>query len=147
MSSHFEASSWNSPMWSPEKRGVATGSAFSRSGIGGGVSSLIVRKLLSTVGFRRTMRIYSSMHASEFVPVRRKKRYDGCLNVWMDDSTASLSLASLAIFTTYTRQLVPSIGKGSVLALTPLIMMKFSAGIGHTIFNIFFSSFFCGDLF
>ncbi|PBK63944.1 MFS general substrate transporter [Armillaria solidipes] len=163
--------------WFLEKRGVATGIAVSGSGIGGGVSSLIVRKLLSTVGFRKTMLIYSSMHAVIWIialcllkervrpgQAEEKKRW---LPERVDGRFYSVAISVfIGIFgylgpfyfsTTYTKQFVPSIGKDSILAVIPLVVMNFSAGIGRILagrladyfgpINIFFSSFFFGGLF
>ncbi|KAK0229972.1 major facilitator superfamily domain-containing protein [Armillaria nabsnona] len=163
--------------WFLEKRGVATGLAVSGSGIGGGVSSLIVRKLLSTVGFRKTMLIYSSMHAviwiialcllKERVPPGQAEEKKRWLPERVDGRFYSVALSVfIGIFgylgpfyfsTTYTKQFVPSIGKDSILVVIPLVVMNFSAGIGRILagrladyfgpVNIFFSSFFFGGLF
>ncbi|KAK0194693.1 major facilitator superfamily domain-containing protein [Armillaria mellea] len=161
--------------WFLEKRGLATGLAVCESGIGGGVSSLIVRKLLSTVGFRKTMLIYSSMHAVIWIfalcllkervrpgQAEEKKRW---LPERIDGRFYSVALSVfIGIFgylgpfyfsTTYTKQFVPSIGKDSILAVIPLVVMNFSAGIGRLVdladyfgpINVFFSSFFFGGLF
>ncbi|KAK0499053.1 major facilitator superfamily domain-containing protein [Armillaria luteobubalina] len=164
--------------WFLEKRGVATGLAVCGSGIGGGVSSLIVRKLLSTVGFRKTMLIYSSMHAVIWIialcllkervrpgQAEEKKRW---LPERLDGRFYSVTLSVfIGIFgylgpfyfsTTYTKQFVPSIGKDSILAVIPLVVMNFSdTGIGRILagrladyfgpINVFFSSFFFGGLF
>ncbi|KAK0447184.1 major facilitator superfamily domain-containing protein [Armillaria borealis] len=156
--------------WFLEKRGVATGLAVSGSGIGGGVSSLIVRKL-------KTMLIYSSMHAVIWIialcllkervrpgQAEEKKRW---LPERVDGRFYSVAISVfIGIFgylgpfyfsTTYTKQFVPSIGKDSILAVIPLVVMNFSAGIGRILagrladyfgpINIFFSSFFFGGLF
>lgn len=137
--------------WFLEKRGVATGLAVCGSGIGGGVFSLIVRKLLSTVGFRKTMLIYSSMNAVICIialfllkerarpgQAEERKRW---LPERVDGRLYSVAISVfIGIFgylapyyfsTTYTKQFVPSIGKDSILAVIPLVVMNFSAGIGR----------------
>ncbi|KAK0224157.1 major facilitator superfamily domain-containing protein [Armillaria fumosa] len=144
--------------WFLEKRGVATGLAVCGSGIGGGVSSLIVRKLLSTVGFRKTMLIYSSMHAVIWIIAlcllkERRRTQRLYWHLWLSHANEGPFYFS----TTYTKQFVPSIGKDSILAVIPLVVMNFSAGIGRILagrladyfgpINVFFSSFFFGGLF
>ncbi|KAJ7734770.1 major facilitator superfamily domain-containing protein [Mycena maculata] len=49
--------------WFLRRRGLATGIAVSGSGIGGGIESLFVRPLLSNLGYRDTMLIYSHIYA------------------------------------------------------------------------------------
>ncbi|KAF8913580.1 major facilitator superfamily domain-containing protein [Mucidula mucida] len=162
--------------WFLEKRGLATGLAICGSGIGGGVGSLIVRQLLSSVGFRNTMLIYSSMNAVSWTfawfllkerlrpgQTTEKKR-------WLPEHiTGEFYSIALSVFvgifgflspfyfiTTYTKQFVPSIDPKSLKVTLPLILMNFSAGFGRILagrladiigpINAFFSSFFFGGL-
>ncbi|PBK86442.1 MFS general substrate transporter [Armillaria gallica] len=123
--------------WFLEKRGVATGLAVSGSGICGGVSSLIVRKLLSTVGFRKTMLIYSSMHAviwitalcwlKERILAGRLADYFGPINIFFSSFFFG-GLFQLLIWTfakTYASIIVFSILNGLVgcwfLSLLPVV--------------------------
>ncbi|KAJ3781444.1 major facilitator superfamily domain-containing protein, partial [Lentinula aff. detonsa] len=49
--------------WFLKKRGLATGIAVSGSGIGGGIETLIMRQLISKIGYRNTILTFSSLHA------------------------------------------------------------------------------------
>ncbi|KAK0452071.1 major facilitator superfamily domain-containing protein [Desarmillaria tabescens] len=163
--------------WFLKKRGLATGLAVSGAGIGGGIQSLVVRKLLVKVGFRNTLLIYSSMHGVVWIvalclikerrspdQVQQKKRWipervDGRLYSVATSVFVGIFgfLAPFYFSTTYTKQFVPSIAHDPLKPVVPLVLMNFSAGFGRILagkladylgpMNVFFSSFFFGGLF
>lgn len=51
--------------WFHRRRGLATGIAVSGSGIGGGISSLILRGLLPRIGYRNSMLVRSLLSIFE----------------------------------------------------------------------------------
>ncbi|KAK7457206.1 hypothetical protein VKT23_010506 [Stygiomarasmius scandens] len=141
-----------SSQWFYKKRGLATGLAVSGAGIGGGLESLIVRPMLTNLGFKKTMIIYSTMHAvvwviawfliKERIPrgknANKKRR-------WLPKKiTGSFYSVALSMFfgifgylspyyfsPTYTRQFVPSINPSSLLISVPLVLMNFCLGLGR----------------
>ncbi|KAF7293088.1 Monocarboxylate transporter [Mycena indigotica] len=162
--------------WFLTKRGVATGIAVAGSGIGGGIESLIVRQLLSKLGYRRTMLIYSNMYAllqtlAWFMMAER--RAPGAANIkkrWLPRTiNASYYSVALSVFvgifgylspyyfiTTYVKAKVPSLDPKSLIVVAPLVVMNFSGGLGRIVagrlsdrfgpINMFFTSFFLGGL-
>ncbi|KAK0442805.1 major facilitator superfamily domain-containing protein [Desarmillaria tabescens] len=132
--------------WFLKKRGLATGLAVSGAGIGGGIQSLVVRKLLVKVGFRNTLLIYSSMHGVVWIvalclikerrspdQVQQKKRWipervDGRLYSVATSVFVGIFgfLAPFYFSTTYTKQFVPSIAHDPLKPVVPLVLMNFS---------------------
>ncbi|KAJ7868485.1 major facilitator superfamily domain-containing protein [Mycena leptocephala] len=162
--------------WFLRKRGLATGIAVAGSGIGGGIGSLIVRPLLSNLGYRDTMLIYSSGCAVLWtlawfmMAERRCPGYGNIRKRWLprNRGPAFYSIA-LSVFvgifgylspyyfiTTFVKSKVPSLDPKSILVVVPLVVMNMSGGIGRIIagrmadrfgpINMFFTSFFLGSL-
>lgn len=52
--------------WFAKRRGFATGVAVSGSGIGGGISSLIIRGLLPRLGYRHTLLVSAPLVSLRF---------------------------------------------------------------------------------
>ncbi|KAJ3794371.1 major facilitator superfamily domain-containing protein [Lentinula aff. detonsa] len=149
--------------WFLKKRGLATGIAVSGSGIGGGIETLIMRQLISRIGYRNTILTFSSLHAVIwiFAWFLLKERLPPGTNptakkLWLPKKiTGSFWSVALSMFfgvfgylppyylsTTYTRQMVPGLSTSSLLA-------TITAGRLADIFgpiNMFFCSFFVGGL-
>ncbi|KAJ3993070.1 major facilitator superfamily domain-containing protein [Lentinula boryana] len=138
--------------WFLKKRGLATGIAVSGSGIGGGIETLIMRQLISRIGYRNTILAFSSSHAVIwiFAWFLLKERLPPGTNptakkLWLPKKiTGSFWSVALSMFfgltisqppyylsTTYTRQMVPGLSTSSLLATVPLIVMNFCLGIGR----------------
>ncbi|KAJ3981579.1 major facilitator superfamily domain-containing protein [Lentinula detonsa] len=138
--------------WFLKKRGLATGIAVSGSGIGGGIETLIMRQLISRIGYRNTILTFSSLHAVIwiFAWFLLKERLPPGTNptakkLWLPKKiTGSFWSVALSMFfgvfgylppyylsTTYTRQMVPGLSASSLLATVPLIAMNFCLGIGR----------------
>ncbi|KAF5346416.1 hypothetical protein D9758_012748 [Tetrapyrgos nigripes] len=141
--------------WFDKRRGLATGIAVSGAGIGAGIESLIVRPLLVNLGLRRTMIIYSSMHAlvwtiawfliKERIPRGRRANTNQTKKRWLPKKvTGSFYSVALSMFfgifgylspyyfsSTYTRQMAPNIDPSSLLISIPLVLMTFSLGFGR----------------
>ncbi|KAJ7908486.1 major facilitator superfamily domain-containing protein [Mycena leptocephala] len=162
--------------WFLRHRGLATGIATSGSGIGGGIGSLIVRPLLSNLGYKKTMLIYSTMYAVFSIIAwfmmaeRRAPGYTGIKKRWLPRKIGpefySITLTVfIGIFgflspyyfiTTYVKDQIPSLNPKSLLVVAPLVVMNISGGIGRIIagrmadrfgpINMFFMSFFVGGL-
>ncbi|KAF5346418.1 hypothetical protein D9758_012747 [Tetrapyrgos nigripes] len=135
--------------WFDKRRGLATGIAVSGTGIGAGIESLIVRPMLVNLGLRRTMIIYSSMHAlvwtiawfliKERIPRGRRANTNQTKKRWLPKKvTGSFYSVALSMFfgifgylspyyfsSTYTRQMAPNIDPSSLLISIPLVLMTF----------------------
>ncbi|KAJ7337419.1 major facilitator superfamily domain-containing protein, partial [Mycena albidolilacea] len=162
--------------WFLHKRGLATGIAVAGAGIGGGIGSLIVRPLLSSLGYRDTILIYSSGMAVVWTVawfMMSERRPPGHKNIrkrWLPRkiTPAFYSIAFSVFFgifgyltpyffiTTYVKSQVPTLDPKSILVVVPLVVMNMSGGIGRIIagrladrfgaINMFFTSFFLGGL-
>ncbi|KAK7042544.1 monocarboxylate transporter [Favolaschia claudopus] len=162
--------------WFFYRRGLSTGIAVAGSGIGGGISSLIVRTLLSSLGYRDTMLIYSNgcallWTAAWFMMAeRRPPGYKDIPKRWLPRNIgpAFYSVALSVFFgifgylspyyfiTTYVKSQVPTLDPKSILVVIPLVVMNMSGGVGRIIagrmadrfgpINMFFTSFFLGGL-
>ncbi|KAF9071340.1 major facilitator superfamily domain-containing protein, partial [Rhodocollybia butyracea] len=138
--------------WFLKKRGLATGIAVSGTGIGGGIETLIMRKLILKIGYRDSMLAFSSAHALIwfFAWFLLKERTHPGLNPaakkrWLPRKvTGTFFSVTFSMFfgvfgfltpyylsTTYTREMVPSLNPDSLLVTVPLIVMNFSLGIGR----------------
>ncbi|KAJ7679089.1 major facilitator superfamily domain-containing protein [Mycena polygramma] len=162
--------------WFLRHRGLATGIATAGSGIGGGIGSLIVRPLLSNLGYKKTMLIYSTMYAVFSIIAwfmmaeRRAPGHAAMKKRWLPRKIGpefySITLSVfIGIFgflspyyfiTTYVKDQIPSLNPKSLLVVAPLVAMNISGGIGRIIagrmadrfgpINMFFMSFFIGGL-
>ncbi|KAJ7151334.1 major facilitator superfamily domain-containing protein [Mycena crocata] len=162
--------------WFLDKRGLATGIAVAGSGIGGGIESLVVRPLLSNLGYRRTMLIYSNAYAILWalawvmMAERRSPGYENLQKRWLPRNIGPTFYSiALSVFvgifgylspyyfiTTYVKSQVPSLDPKSLVVVVPLVVMNMSGGIGRIIagrladrlgpINMFFTSFFLGGL-
>ncbi|KAJ7050188.1 major facilitator superfamily domain-containing protein [Mycena amicta] len=162
--------------WFLHKRGLATGIAVAGSGVGGGLESLIVRPLLSNLGYRNTMLIYSSMYAvlqtlAWFLMAERRAPHTANIQKrWLPRTiTPAFYSLSLSVFvgifgylspyyfiTTFVKAQVPSLDPKSLLVVAPLVIMNISGGLGRILagrmsdrfgpINMFFTSFFLGGL-
>ncbi|KAF7290126.1 Monocarboxylate transporter [Mycena kentingensis (nom. inval.)] len=162
--------------WFLHRRGFATGIAVAGSGTGGAVQSLIVRPLLSNLGYRNTMLIYSSMYAvlqttAWFLMAERRapgqaNRQKRWLPRTITPEFYSLAasvfvgifgyLSPYYLITSFVKSKVPGIDPTSLLVVTPLVIMNIAGGIGRILagqmsdrfgpLNMFFTSFFLGGL-
>ncbi|KAJ7337525.1 major facilitator superfamily domain-containing protein [Mycena albidolilacea] len=162
--------------WFFRRRGLATGIAVGGSGLGGGIESLIVRTLLSSLGYRDTIIIYSSgcavlWTAAWFMMAeRRPPGYKDIQKHWLPRNIGPVfySIAFSVFFgifgylspyyfsATYVKSQVPSLDPKSILVVMPLVVMNMSGGAGRIIagrladqfgpINMFFTSFFLGGL-
>ncbi|KAJ7241673.1 major facilitator superfamily domain-containing protein [Mycena haematopus] len=163
--------------WFLHRRGLATGIAVAGSGIGGGIVSLIVRFLLSKLGYRNTIIIYSSACAVLWTAAwfmmaeRRPPGHKDIRKRWLPHNIGPVfySIALSMFFgifgylspyyfiTTYVKSQVPTLDPTSILVVLPLVVMNMSGGAGRIIagrfadrfgpINMFFTSFFLGGLF
>ncbi|KAM0747011.1 MFS general substrate transporter [Meredithblackwellia eburnea MCA 4105] len=134
-----------------KKRGLATGIAVSGSGIGGGISSLIVRGMLPKLKYQHTLQVYASINfvicgiAWFLLEVRiegggKKKRWFP-QGVWRDGAFYSLLLclfvgtfgflSPLYYITTYTVQMHPQLNDGSIVPALPLFISGLGMGFGR----------------
>ncbi|KAJ7734768.1 major facilitator superfamily domain-containing protein [Mycena maculata] len=144
--------------WFLRRRGLATGIAVSGSGIGGGIESLFVRPMLSNLGYRNTMLIYSHIFAVLCIIAwfmmaeRRPPGYADIQRRWLPRtlSPAFYSIA-LSVFvgifgflvkrpstpyyfiTTYVKSQVPTLNPSSIIAVVPLTVMNICGGIGRIV--------------
>ncbi|KAJ6588184.1 major facilitator superfamily domain-containing protein [Mycena capillaripes] len=162
--------------WFRRRRGLATGIAVAGSGIGGGIGSLIVRPLLSSLGYRDTMLIYSSgcailwTMAWFMMAERRAPGYENIQKRWLPRTRGPVFYSiALSVFvgifgyltpyyyiTTFTRAQIPTLDPKSILVVVPLVVMNMSGGVGRIIagrmadrfgpINMFFATFFLGGL-
>ncbi|KAF7343328.1 Monocarboxylate transporter [Mycena venus] len=162
--------------WFLRRRGLATGIAVAGSGIGGGIECLIVRALLSSLGYRNTIFVYSSgcavlwTSAWFMMAERRPPGYNDIQKRWLPGNigpefySIALSvffgifgyLSPYYFITTYVKSKVPSLNPKSILVVVPLVVMNMSGGVGRIIagrmadrfgpINMFFTSFFLGGL-
>ncbi|KAJ7130400.1 major facilitator superfamily domain-containing protein [Mycena epipterygia] len=162
--------------WFLHQRGLATGIAVAGSGIGGGIESLFVRPLLSNLGYRNTMLIYSNLYAVLWfiawfmMAERRAPGYENIQKRWLPRNigpefySIALSvfvgifgyLSPYYFITTYVKEQIPSLDPKSLLVVVPLVVMNMSGGIGRIIagrmsdrfgpINMFFATFFLGGL-
>ncbi|KAJ7030643.1 major facilitator superfamily domain-containing protein [Mycena alexandri] len=162
--------------WFLKKRGLATGIAVGGSGIGGGIECLFVRPLLSSLGYKNTMLIYSNMCAVLWIAAwfmmaeRRSPGYANTQKRWLPRNIGPVFYSiALSVFigifgylspyyfvTTYVKSQVPTLDPKSILVVIPLVVMNISGGIGRIIagrladrfgpVNMFFTSFFLGGL-
>ncbi|ORY70805.1 major facilitator superfamily domain-containing protein [Leucosporidium creatinivorum] len=143
--------------WFSKRRGLASGITTAGTGIGGGVSSLIMRALLPRVGYRNTLLIYAGICgfvwiiAFQLIAVRLPPLKPGQTSrapktwlprgIWRSPTWYSwVSCTTVGIFgyltpyyflTTYTTLKVPSLDPNSILPAVPLIISNFTCGFGR----------------
>ncbi|KAF9075382.1 major facilitator superfamily domain-containing protein [Rhodocollybia butyracea] len=138
--------------WFLKKRGLATGIAVAGSGIGGGIETLIMRKLILKIGYRHTMIAFSTAHALIWIfawflikerahpglnPAAKKRWLPRKINGTFFSVAFSMFFGVFGFLTpyyfstTYTREMVPTLNPDSLLVTVPLIVMNFSLGIGR----------------
>ncbi|KAJ7630847.1 major facilitator superfamily domain-containing protein [Roridomyces roridus] len=162
--------------WFLRKRGLATGIAVSGAGLGGGAESLIVRALLSKLGYRNTILIFANMYAVLWVVAwfmmaeRHAAGYADLKKRWLPRirGPSFYSIALTVFFgvfgylspyyfiTTYVKNKVPTLDPNSILVVVPLVVMNVSGGIGRILagrladrfgpINMLFATFFLGGL-
>ncbi|KAJ6465069.1 major facilitator superfamily domain-containing protein [Mycena vitilis] len=162
--------------WFYRRRGLATGIAVAGSGLGGGIVSLIVRFLLSRLGYRNTMLIYSNACAVLWTIawfMMAERRAPGYANVkkrWLPRTIGPVFYSiTLSVFfgifgylspyyfvSSFVKDVVPTLDPKSILVVVPLVVMNMSGGVGRILagrlsdrfgpINMFFTSFFLGGL-
>ncbi|KAJ7621573.1 major facilitator superfamily domain-containing protein [Mycena polygramma] len=162
--------------WFHRRRGLATGIALAGSGLGSGIVSLIVRFLLSRLGYRNTMLIYSNACAVLWtiawfmMAERRAPGYENIKKRWLPRTVGPVFYSiALSVFfsifgylspyffvSSFVKDVVPTLDPKSILVVVPLVSMNISAGVGRILagrmadrfgpINMFFTSFFLGGL-
>ncbi|KAI8145223.1 major facilitator superfamily domain-containing protein [Fennellomyces sp. T-0311] len=103
----FSASLTLPPQWFYKNRALATGIAVSGSGIGGVAMSPMIQSLISSLGYRNTLRILGAMNFGILLiaTALARSRYrpppssgTGGLSAFFDKSMMSVSFLLLAIF-------------------------------------------------
>ncbi|KAM0752647.1 MFS general substrate transporter [Meredithblackwellia eburnea MCA 4105] len=147
--------------WFKKKRGLATGVAVSGSGIGGGMSSLILRAILPKLGFRKALLVYASINfvfsciAWTLLKVRILPPSAGGPKVqknWLpkgifrDGALWSLLgclfvgtfgfLSPLYLITPYTIKMCPQLDPNSLTPAVPIILMGFAMGFGRILSGV-----------
>ncbi|OBZ74732.1 Guanine nucleotide-binding protein alpha-1 subunit [Grifola frondosa] len=138
--------------WFLKYRAFATGMVVAGSSLGGALSCLIVRSLLSVAGLRKSFAIISAIDASMlfmafFMIKERRPASARCHKIIWYDRTffgdpVFWSLGSCFFFTvfgylspifylpTFTSEKIP--GLSDLLSTLPLVILNFSAAIGRT---------------
>ncbi|KAF5361305.1 hypothetical protein D9758_010282 [Tetrapyrgos nigripes] len=161
--------------WFEKRRGLATGLAVSGTGIGGSVQVLIIRPLLTALGFRKALLVHSSINAvtvliAWFLIEERVVPNPSAKKRWLPKKVTGsfYSIAAsmcIGVFgyltpyyfsTTYTHHIAPWNDSSSMKNTVPLILMNFCLGLGRISsghladrfgpMNMFFCSFFFGGL-
>ncbi|KAL1751832.1 major facilitator superfamily domain-containing protein [Schizophyllum commune] len=158
--------------WFLRRRGLATGLAVSGAGIGGAVVSVVMRKLLTSVGHHHALLIYSFVNGVTYLvawllidarrPAARRRWLPRKINGSFYCMTFSMFFSNWGyltpyfFITTFTKATVPSLDENSLLPAVPLIVMSACNGIGRIIsgfvadglgpMNSLFMSFFLGGL-
>ncbi|KZO94315.1 MFS general substrate transporter [Calocera viscosa TUFC12733] len=141
--------------WFRKKRGLTTGIVIAGSSLGGGLASLVAQQLLTHVGFRKTLLIYTGMHgvlmtACVFMiqdrPHPRSARFTHAPIEWWDSSLFRAPLFWIvagSIFITifgylgpyfyieqYTLAHLPDLDPA--LLAVPAAVMNFSGAVGRS---------------
>ncbi|KIY46612.1 MFS general substrate transporter, partial [Fistulina hepatica ATCC 64428] len=137
--------------WFLHHRALASGISVSGAGIGGACYSLVLRPLLTRLGYRKTLLVYACINAVlsliaycllrvRFPPGEKaaKKRW---LPRHVDLVFASLAggmlfsqfgyLSPFYYMTSYTEAKVPSLNEESLVPTIPLVIVNLCAGIGR----------------
>ncbi|KAG8951096.1 hypothetical protein FRC04_006755 [Tulasnella sp. 424] len=142
-------------MWFKKKRALASGIVVAGSSFGGGVSSLVVRALLTRLGLRNTLLVYAGINAvlltvAFFLLKSRGPARHVTKIQWVDrNAFGDLVFWSLALcmlftdfgylspvvfLTTYTNDKVPHIS--AQMSVAPTAVMNFSSAIGRTVVGL-----------
>ncbi|THU87383.1 MFS general substrate transporter [Dendrothele bispora CBS 962.96] len=161
--------------WFKKRRGLATGLAVSGTGIGGSIQVLILRPLITALGFRKALLIHSSINAVVWVVAwtliaerlppnpKAKKRWLPSKVTGSFYSVAATMMIGVFGYltpyyfsTTYTHYIVPSNASSSMKNTVPLILMNLCLGLGRISsghladrfgpINMFFCSFLIGGI-
>ncbi|CAK5278089.1 unnamed protein product [Mycena citricolor] len=162
--------------WFQRRRGLATGIAVSGSSLGGAAGSLVIRPLLSNLGYKKTMLVYSAIYAVIWICAwfmmaeRRAPGYEKIQKHWLPTTRGpAFYCVALTVFTgifgfqgpyylitTYVKVKVPSLDPNSLLVVVPLVIMNIGGGIGRIMagrladafgtLNMFFTTFLLGGL-
>ncbi|KAF8599127.1 MFS general substrate transporter [Ceratobasidium sp. AG-I] len=141
--------------WFKKRRGVATGIVIAGSSFGGAVPSLIVKKMLTTLSFRKTLLIYSFVQGAVMLagfllikvrtPTSRAaaksrkiqwvdKQYFKDLKFWSICLALFFALfgymTPFVFISVYTGEKLPNIS--AQLANLPIPIMSFASAIGRT---------------
>ncbi|KAI0772442.1 MFS general substrate transporter [Trametes elegans] len=138
--------------WFLRYRALTTGIVVAGSSIGGAVSSLIFRQMLTSLGLKRSFAIYTALDgslllAAWFMISERRKPSERRTIIWLDRSFFSdpvfWSLGMCFFFTvfgylspifflpTFAKQKLPHLSE--LLAALPVTMLNFSAAAGRTL--------------
>ncbi|CDO68764.1 hypothetical protein BN946_scf184989.g30 [Trametes cinnabarina] len=145
-------SNFEQPQWFLKYRALATGMVVAGSSIGGGISSLVFREMLTKLGLKKSLAIYTALDgallfAAWFMISERRKPSERKEIIWVDRSFFSdpifWSVGVCYFFTvfgyfspifflpTFTKEKLPTMS--DLLAALPVTMLNFSAAIGRTL--------------
>ncbi|WVF66656.1 hypothetical protein IAT40_001397 [Kwoniella sp. CBS 6097] len=143
--------------WFYKRRGLASGIAIGGAGIGGGTSTLISRQLIISVGYQKTLLIFSFINltamtlATIFIKTRptspEAQRAPGSKNPWFDKevvrtsefwSIASATFIGLLgygmpymLLTQYIRSVLPTLD--SILIAVPPTLLGYMVAVGRAL--------------
>ncbi|TFK92180.1 MFS general substrate transporter [Polyporus arcularius HHB13444] len=138
--------------WFLKYRGLATGMVVAGSSIGGAVSSLLFRAMLSSLGLQKAFAIYTAIDgvlllAAWFMISERRKPTQRKEIIWIDRSffsdpvfwsyglcfffTVFGYLSPVFFLPTFAKQQLPHLSP--LLAALPVTMLNFSAATGRTL--------------
>ncbi|KAI0354277.1 MFS general substrate transporter [Trametes cingulata] len=138
--------------WFLRYRGLATGIVVAGSSIGGAVSSLIFRQMLTSLGLKKSFAIYTAidgslLFAAWFMISERRKPTERKKIIWVDRSFFTdpvfWSLGGCFFFTvfgylspifflpTFAQEKLPNLS--DLLTVLPVTMLNFSAATGRTL--------------
>ncbi|OCF43102.1 hypothetical protein I317_03071 [Kwoniella heveanensis CBS 569] len=143
--------------WFYKRRGLASGIAIGGAGIGGGTSTLISRQLITSVGYRKTLLIFSFINltamtlATIFIKTRptspEAQRAPGTKSPWFDRevvrtsefwSIASATFIGLLgygmpymLLTQYIRSVLPDLD--SILIAVPPTLLGYMVAVGRAL--------------
>ncbi|KAL1693606.1 major facilitator superfamily domain-containing protein [Schizophyllum commune] len=148
--------------WFLKKRGLATGMVGGGTGIGSAVATLILRQLITTVGHKKTLIIYSFIHGFFYIIaclLIRERRPP--VSRAAQAAPAQSTLATFKAYLTDLRfwsftQKVPSLDPNSLTTAVPTTLLNLAGGLGRIFvgwaadvfgtFNVFFVSVFLGGV-
>ncbi|KAI0673188.1 major facilitator superfamily domain-containing protein [Trametes maxima] len=146
--------------WFKRRRALATGVVVAGSSIGGAVGSLIYREMISTLGLRKSLAIFTAIDAVSFgaayiMVLERRPAHKRPPIIWFDRAffkdPVFWSIAMCFFFVvfgylgpvfllpTFTAEKVPRLGE--LVAALPLVVLNLSAALGRTLVG------FAGDKF
>ncbi|KAI0651102.1 MFS general substrate transporter [Trametes meyenii] len=146
--------------WFRRRRALATGIVVAGSSIGGAVGSLIYREMISTLGLRKSLAIFTAIDAVSFgaayvMVLERRPAHKRSEIIWFDRAffkdPVFWSIAMCFFFVvfgylgpvfllpTFTVEKVPQLSE--LVAALPLVVLNLSAALGRTLVG------FAGDKF